>query len=612
MDPGIWQLCEHGDPEEELRVVVRLAEGAALPPEVQGVAQFGEIVTGRMKRKHAAKVWHDERVESLKAPRGVWSPSPSEEHESASELDTEAPNVSGSAPPMHPAALGLSEDGAGVVVGFCDWGFDFTHPNFRNDDGSTRLLSLWDQRRDRVHSRADIDRALRASDPCAALGYHPAQGDPGGTGAHGTHVADIAAGSRREPGSCVGLAPGSDLVFVHLASDRLQELENLGDSVNLLEGLDFVRRTAAGRPCLTSLSAGSCAGSHCGLSTVERAVDNLLDTGAMILVQSVGNYAAAATHTHARIGPNQSHTLDWVIPQGDRTPNEVELWYSGHDVFRLTLRAPDGRELTTPLDSRLRIEIGGVHCGNLYHRKLEPNSGSNHIDIFLYPQAPAGTWQIELHGERVVDGRLHAWIERDSGRYQSRFRREQATAVYTTNTICNSFLAIAVGAHDTTQPQRPPAPFSSRGPTADGRQKPEISAPGCRIRAARSMPRAGWQGEPKLCVKSGTSMAAPHVAGTAALMMQAAGRKLSIHEVRSILIGTSDPGTGPRGRSSTRIGYGYLNPRAAVEAARALGAGSQPMTSRRPVPSARSRGERMKDGLASAESIEQARREAHC
>src|SRR5262249_35023665 len=259
----------------------------------------------------------------------------------------------------------------------------------------------------------------------------------------------------------------------------------------------------------------------------------------------------------------------------DRTPNELEVWYSGHDVFDVTLVSPDGREFTISLGDRLQIGDGSTVWGNLYHRRHEPNSGLNHVVAYLYTAAPSGRWRMVLHGREVVDGRLHAWIERDaSGRYQSRFPPSQASSRYTTNTICNSFCAIAVGAYDATQADRPPTRFSSRGPTADGRQKPELAAPGFRIRAARSMPRGGWHGEPRLCVKSGTSMAAPWVSGTVALMMAAAGRLLSIHEIRRVLIGSVDPHSGPSGRSSTRLGYGYLNVAAAVEAARAVGRAS--------------------------------------
>jgi serine protease AprX len=53
--------------------------------------------------------------------------------------------------------------------------------------------------------------------------------------------------------------------------------------------------------------------------------------------------------------------------------------------------------------------------------------------------------------------------------------------------------------------------FSSRGPTGDGRNKPDLVAPGEKIRS--TLPDEGWG------VKDGTSMAAPHVSGAAALLM---------------------------------------------------------------------------------------------
>ena len=183
-----------------------------------------------------------------------------------------------------------------------------------------------------------------------------------------------------------------------------------------------------------------------------------------------------------------------------------------------------------------------------------------------------------------MDGRLHAWIERDAtGRYQSRFPRAQATSRFTTNTICNCFRAIAVGAYDRSRPDRPPTRFSSRGPTADGRQKPEIAAPGYRFAPrARCRGTAGAASRSS-CVKSGTSMAAPWVSGTVALMMAAAGRPLTIHEIRRALIGTADPHPGPSGRTSTQLGYGYLNTAAAVAAARRIGA-ERPAAPAAPVP----------------------------
>jgi subtilisin family serine protease len=591
MDPRLTELYESGSADDEVAVIMRLAKGAEPPANVRVVSRFGEIATARVRRGDIVTIRHDPAVFSLKAGRYVAPPSPFEgarpdaaAYEEEIEADAEA--VAAASAPGGARLSPVAEDGRGVVVGICDWGFDFTHANFRNPDGTTRLLALWDQRgfgdplapapynQGRRLTRSAINAALAELDPCAALGYHPASGDPTDTGSHGTHVADILAGNRREPGSEVGLASGSDIVFVHLAAPNLSELSNLGDSVGLLEGLDFVRREAAGRPCVLHLSAGKTGGPHRGTTLLERAVDTMLQEPSIVLVQSVGNYADAAMHAHARVGPDQRYSLDWDTPADDRTPNELEIWYSGQDVFDITLVSPDGREFSTPLDSRVQVRDGPTLWGNFYHRLHEPNSGLNHVCVFLYTAAPSGRWRLKLHGRDVVDGRLHAWIERDaSGRYQSRFLRSQASPRYTTNTICNCFRAIAVGAYDATRPHRPATRFSSRGPTADGRQKPEIAAPGYRIRAARSMPRDGWHGERRLCVKSGTSMAAPWVSGTVALMMAAAGRPLTIHEIRRALIGTADPHPGPSGRTSTQIGYGYLNTAAAVEAARRIGRG---------------------------------------
>jgi hypothetical protein len=134
----------------------------------------------------------------------------------------------------------------------------------------------------------------------------------------------------------------------------------------------------------------------------------------------------------------------------------------------------------------------------------------------------------------------------------------------TIGTICNGHATIAVAAYDAHSGQREPGRFSSAGPTRDGREsRPTLAAPGCEVLSARSRPKdlsdALLQSR-----MSGTSMAAPHVAGTIALMFAAAPRPLWIEETRAILVGSVNPVSEEQRR---RLGAGYLDPAAAVAAA---------------------------------------------
>ncbi|MBS7529592.1 S8 family peptidase [Hazenella sp. IB182353] len=103
------------------------------------------------------------------------------------------------------------------------------------------------------------------------------------------------------------------------------------------------------------------------------------------------------------------------------------------------------------------------------------------------------------------------------------------------------------------------ASFSSRGPTADGRVKPDISGPGVNIIAPRA--NSGDQ----YIAYSGTSMASPYVAGSVALMI-AANPNLTYSEIKSILVETAHD-MGPRG-VDYYYGIGKINTYGAVQIAK--------------------------------------------
>jgi len=561
MDPGLEELIAHGDSTHEVEAIIKLKDIEKYPKDIRIVSRFGEVATCRLKCGKIKEVWADEQVVSLKAPRllGI-DPEPLEQ----SDFDnSEFISTSYQRRPK------VKHTGKGIVVGIADWGIDFTHPNFLNEDGTTRFLSIWDQSADfhesafkygygRIFSKEEINTALLSSHPFNTLGYHPAKGDPFGDGAHGTHVLDIAAGNGSIDQS--GVAPEADLVAVHLSSGKTKGLASLGDSVKVLEAVDFIGEVADSQPLAINLSVGQHGGNHQGKSLVEQGMDNFLreKTGRSI-IQSTGNYYAAKAHSSGKINQNEFNSLIWDVSDYDKTPNELEVWYSNEDVFEIILKSPETETiLSAKLGEIKDIFIQGETVGRLYHREQEPNTGDNHVDIFLYNNAPTGHWELTLNGKDIQNGTYHAWIERDSScrACQSRFGEEDVDPNYTTGTICNGHETIAVGAYNPHVSSFELAPFSSSGPTVDGRQKPNLVAPGLSIQAAKSAGRNELRSTGEVTIKSGTSMAAPHVTGTVALILSASEEPLPIEKIRERLLGgvSSFPLA-----ESNRVGEGILN-----------------------------------------------------
>src|SRR5207248_1064273 len=181
---------------ELVPVVARLRDPALEVAGLRTVARAGDVVTARVPLGLIVTVRRDPNVRSLKASR-TYAPS----------LAHSVPEIHATATQLVRAAPPTGVTGAGTVIALLDWGFDFVHSNFRTRTGGTRLLWLWDQRggklarspepygEGREWSPADIDAALAQPDPYTALGYDPVVADVTGFGAHGTHVADIAAGN---------------------------------------------------------------------------------------------------------------------------------------------------------------------------------------------------------------------------------------------------------------------------------------------------------------------------------------------------------------------------------------------------------------------------------
>ncbi len=495
---------------------------------------IGDVVTGSVEINKIEEIKEDPNVISLKGARKI-SP---QLHISLPEINARQIDISGELRTTDATSI----DGSEVIVGIIDFGCGFAHENFLNSDGSTRILYLWDQsgqqnsmspqeyQYGREFTADEINKALEKPNPYTALSYHP------GNRAHGTHVMDIAAGNGRGS-SNPGVAPKADIIFVELSTES--KLENFGNSRRLLEAVEYVfhRAEELGKSAVVNLSLGTHGGPHDGSTPVERGFDTLLEKENRAVVISAGNSHQRGSHSSGEIPSGGDRTLGWEVFSSDNTVNELEVWYNGDAELEVTLISPSGQQIvTTKLNEVKNVSIQGIPFARIIHRASDPLNGDNHIDIFLR-HGLSGVWGVELKTVGNESVNFHAWIERDDNRVgmrnQSRFIQNDDDPTHTIGSISCGKKSIVVGSYNAAVINRDISSFSAEGPSRDGKQKPEISAPGQEILAANSASTSG------ITSMSGTSMAAPHVTGVVALLMQLAENPLSIVNMREMLSRTA-------------------------------------------------------------------------
>jgi len=188
------------------------------------------------------------------------------------------------------------------------------------------------------------------------------------------------------------------------------------------------------------------------------------------------------------------------------------------------------------------------------------------------PIVVSGVWKAEIHALEAQDGRFDAWIERDvrdpknNFADQSIFDGADFDPVMTLGTPATTRRAIAVASYNFAVTPAATSDFSSRGPTRDGRSKPEFAAPGEGVRSSNALggrpdPTAPGTVFPMRVAMSGTSMAAPHVAGTCALLLERDPR-LTTSQIAKILIASTRPHPGGFGFDNA-FGFGLLDALAA-------------------------------------------------
>ncbi len=411
----------------------------------------------------------------------------------------------------------LSLTGKGIIVGIVDSGIDIFHPDFRNEDGTTRILELWDQtipneedsnffyNRGKIFSRDEINQALLDNDRS-----FPSR-DPSG---HGTHVAGIAAGNgRASRGEQKGVAPESELLIVKLGNTFP---EGFPRTTELMLGMDYCVRKAADLniPLALNISFGNSYGSHDGSSLLETFIDNLSNLGRTTIAIGSGNEGNKGRHAAGQLVEENPMQIELAVSPNETSLN-VQLWKNYVDTFQLRLVAPSGASvvLTEQSIGAYRDVLDRTQL-LWYFGEPAPYSVSQEIYLEMIPlpgssYIQSGIWKLEFTPVNIVDGRFDLWLPSGNAINPStNFLVPSPDVTLTIPSTASNPIAVAAYNSNTDSF----ASFSGQGFTGLSLPKPDIAAPGVDITS--TAPGGGYT------QNTGTSMATPFVTGSAALLME--------------------------------------------------------------------------------------------
>lgn len=391
--------------------------------------------------------------------------------------------------------------GKGTIVAVIDTGIRAESMEFRNADGSTRILNICDQTTGTEYDRSQIDEALQNETKDTA-------GIPGADVlGHGTQVAAIACGSS-------GVAAQADILVVKLG---LAAKNGFPRTTQLMEALDYVVRKAIdyGKPLAVNISFGNNYGDHTGSSLLENFINDIADSWKCSICIGSGNEGLGAVHTGGTLTEDTEETVELAVSSYE-TGLSIQIWKDYWDDIAVEIIAPSGRNLGRIQEnsrvSRIRYEDMELLT---YFGEPSPFRIRQEIYIDMIPQTvyiQSGLWKLRLIPRSIRNGRYDMWLPAQGAlNFGTGFTSPDSASTFTIPSAAAK--AVTVGAYDAGTGSA--APFSGQGYIVEiGGSlmvKPELAAPGVNVLvpSVSGMARV-----------SGTSYATPFVTGSAALLME--------------------------------------------------------------------------------------------
>lgn len=432
----------------------------------------------------------------------------------------------------------LNNQGAGVIVGFVDTGINYTDSLFRNVDGSTRIIGIWDQTNNSDNSNnienetakpfsafsalygtqytaEEINLALNSDNPASIV---PTRDENG----HGTFLASIAAGNRDERAGFSGAAPQASIAMVKLkpAKQYLRDFYLIQDGAeayqenDIMMGVSYLYFLARkySMPLVVCIPLGTNMGSHMGMSRLGQYLNQVSLSNGSAVITAAGNETGARHHFRAVMDAD-TDKVTAELRVGEREAGfSMELWAENMGAYTVGFISPTGevaREISVPLRGENTVSFLLEQTQiTVYTQIADVSSGSQFI--FMRFETPmSGIWRILIRNSLDIRETFHIWLPvRGFISDETYFLRPDPDTTITDPG--NARYPITVTAYDHTKNSI--YIHASRGYSLSGRIKPDLAAPGVNILGASVSGR-------RLTRMSGTSVSAAHLAGAAAILL---------------------------------------------------------------------------------------------
>lgn len=415
--------------------------------------------------------------------------------------------------------------GEGILIGFLDTGIHYENDAFRNTDGSSRILAIWDQTIDTgphpegfiygtEYTKKEIDFALQQANP---RDYVPQTDEIG----HGTMLASIAAGSEDIENDFIGAAPYADIAVVKLkpAKQYLRDFYYIKDGAvayqenDVFTAVDYLNRLAGklGKPLVICIGLGTNQGHRGSGGRMTAYLDDLASMYRRAICIAVGDEANARHHFYGNVGENESERAEINVTE-DMRGFIVELWGNSSELFAVSLTSPTGEVLNRVAvwngqqqKQRFLLENTRVIIDYQYGTERSREQ-LVHIN---FENPTKGIWVIEIFPYRVSGGNFNMYLP-ISDFLESDVYFLRSNPDMTLTVPSSAKIPMAVGGYNSVT--NGVYIESGRGYTMDGNIKPDYAAPAVNILGKNQFGR--FEG------MTGTCAAVAISSGACALLME--------------------------------------------------------------------------------------------